>query len=88
MKQKKQGLRALMPQHAPDDDLKLMAQRGTYFDPQCGLVIENYLQNRERYLGRRGYNAGGFAAMEDPADGPRDRETRSKTPGRKIVFWH
>jgi imidazolonepropionase-like amidohydrolase len=36
---------------AADDDLKLMAEKGTYFDPQCGLVIENYLQNREKYLG-------------------------------------
>src|SRR5260370_39760301 len=49
---------------APDDDLKLMAEKGTYFDPQCGLVIENYLQNRERYLGTQGYTAEGFAAME------------------------
>jgi imidazolonepropionase-like amidohydrolase len=49
---------------AAGDDLKLMAEKGTYFDPQCGLVIENYLQNRERYLGTQGYTAEGFAAME------------------------
>jgi len=87
MKQKKQGLRALMPQHAPDDDLKLMAQRGTYFDPQCGLVIENYLQNRERYLGKPGYTAEGFAAMEKIL--PMDHEIvkhAAKTSGLKIVF--
>ena len=28
---------------ATDDDLKLMAAKGTYLDPQAGLVIENYL---------------------------------------------
>src|SRR5438105_3362048 len=33
---------------ATDDDLKLMAQKGTYLDPQAGLVIENYLLNKAR----------------------------------------
>ena len=46
------------------DNRRTAAARGTYFDPQCGLVIENYLQNRERYLGTQGYTAEGFAAME------------------------
>ncbi len=49
---------------AGDDDLKLMAEKGTYFDPQAGLVIENYLENKDKYLGTPGYTAEGFAAME------------------------
>src|SRR5437762_11501171 len=49
---------------ATDDDLKLMAEKGTYLDPQAGLVIENYLQNKDKYLGTEGYTAEGFAAME------------------------
>jgi imidazolonepropionase-like amidohydrolase len=72
---------------APDDDLKLMAEKGTYFDPQCGLVIENYLQNRDRYLGTQGYTAEGFAAMEKIL--PMDHEIVAhavKTPGLKVVF--
>jgi imidazolonepropionase-like amidohydrolase len=72
---------------APDDDLKLMAEKGTYFDPQCGLVIENYLQNRERYLGTQGYTAEGFAAMEKIL--PMDHEIvehAAKTPELKVVF--
>ncbi len=72
---------------APDDDLKLMAEKGTYFDPQCGLVIENYLQNRERYLGTQGYTAEGFAAMEKIL--PMDHEiveNATKTPELKVVF--
>ena len=36
---------------ATDDDLRLMAEKGTYFDPQVGLLLENYLVNRERYVG-------------------------------------
>jgi len=72
---------------APDEDLKLMAKKGTYFDPQCGLVIENYLQNREKYLGTQGYTAEGFAAMEKIL--PMDHEIVEhavKTPGLKVVF--
>ena len=49
---------------ATDDDLKLMAQKGTYLDPQCGLVIENYMLNKEKYIGTPGYSAEGFAAMD------------------------
>src|SRR5436190_7534380 len=49
---------------ASDDDLKLMAARGTYLDPQAGLVWENYLANKEKYLGTPGYTAEGFTAME------------------------
>src|ERR1700733_12810787 len=72
---------------AADDDLKLMAEKGTYFDPQCGLVIENYSQNRERYLGTQGYTAEGFAAMDKVL--PMDHEIvehAAKTPGLKVVF--
>ncbi len=72
---------------ATDDDLRLMAERGTYLDPQAGLVIENYLQNRERYLGTPGYTAEGFAAMERVLALNHELVRRaSKIPGLKIVF--
>jgi imidazolonepropionase-like amidohydrolase len=44
--------------------LDTMAARGTYFDPQCGLVFRNYLDNRVHYAGIGNYNDAGFAAME------------------------
>ena len=72
---------------ASDDDLKLMAERGTYFDPQCGLVIENYLRYRDKYLGTPGYTAEGFAAMEKIL--PVDHELiehAARIPGLKMVF--
>ena len=72
---------------ASDDDLKLMAEKGTYLDPQCGLVIENYMLNKEKYLGTEGYTAEGFAAMEKVL--PLDHEIvqhATKTPGLKMVF--
>jgi len=49
---------------ATDDVLTLMAERGTYFDPNVGLVLQNYLENRSRYLGIGNYNEEGFAFME------------------------
>jgi imidazolonepropionase-like amidohydrolase len=41
-----------------------MADRGTYFDPNIGLVAQNYLENRAKYEGIGNYNEEGFAAME------------------------
>lgn len=72
---------------ATDDDLKLMAARGTYLDPQAGLVIENYLLNKEKYLGTPGYTEEGFAAMERVLSLNHELVRRaSKTPGLKVVF--
>src|SRR5438046_442056 len=72
---------------ATDDDLKLMAAKGTYLDPQAGLVIENYLLNKERYLGTPGYTPEGFVAMERVLSLNHELVQRaSKTPGLKIVF--
>src|SRR2546423_6199582 len=70
-----------------DDDLRLMAEKGTYFDPQAGLVIENYLLNKENYLGTPGYTEEGFAAMQRVLSLNHELVQRaSKIPGLKIVF--
>jgi imidazolonepropionase-like amidohydrolase len=72
---------------ATDDDLKLMAERGTYLDPQAGLVIENYLLNKQRYLGTPGYTEEGFSAMEKILPLNHQLVQRaSKIAGLKIVF--
>ncbi len=72
---------------ATDDDLKLMAEKGTYLDPQAGLVIENYLTNRDKYIGTPGYTEEGFAAMEKILPMNHDIVRRAaKTPGLKMVF--
>jgi len=44
--------------------LRLMADRGTYFEPQCGLIFKNYLDNRAAYQGIGNFNDEGFASME------------------------
>ena len=74
---------------ATDDDLKLMAEKGTYLDPQAGLVWENYLQNKEKFVGTPGYPAtlDGFASMEALIPMYRDFMKRAYgVPGLKIVF--
>ncbi len=49
---------------ATDEVLKLMADKGIYFDPNVGVVLQNYLKNRDRYNGIGNYNDEGFAYME------------------------
>jgi imidazolonepropionase-like amidohydrolase len=72
---------------ATDDDLKALAEHGTYFDPQAGLVIENYLANKERFLGTSGYTEEGFAAMERALSLDHDIVRWAvKIPGLKVVF--
>jgi imidazolonepropionase-like amidohydrolase len=71
---------------ATDDDLKVLADHGTYFDPQAGLVIESYLANKERFLGTSGYTEEGFAAMERALSLDHDIVRRAvKIPGLKVV---
>src|SRR5437867_9339048 len=72
---------------ATDEDLKILAEHGTYFDPQAGLVIENYLANKERFLGTSGYTEEGFAAMERALSLDHDIVRRAvKIPRLKVVF--
>ncbi|MFI5126108.1 MAG: amidohydrolase family protein [Candidatus Acidiferrales bacterium] len=72
---------------ATDDDLRLMAEHGTYFDPQVGLVIQNYVENEKRYLGIGNYTESGFEQMKQALPLDADLFRRSlKTPGLKIVF--
>jgi imidazolonepropionase-like amidohydrolase len=49
---------------ATDEVLKLMADKGIYFDPNVGVVLQNYLRNRVHYEGIGNYNAEGFTYME------------------------
>jgi imidazolonepropionase-like amidohydrolase len=72
---------------ATQDVLNLLAQHGTYFDPQCGLVFHNYLDNRAKYDGIGNYNAVGFAAMERALPVAANVvRMASRTPGLHTVF--
>ena len=43
--------------------LKALADAGVYFDPNIGLVTQNYLENKQRFLGIGNYTEEGFTAM-------------------------
>jgi imidazolonepropionase-like amidohydrolase len=73
--------------YATDDDLRAMAEHGTFFDPQVGLVIHNYLDNKAKFLGIGNYTEEGFAKMAEVL--PLNQEMFKRalaTKGLKIVF--
>jgi imidazolonepropionase-like amidohydrolase len=47
-----------------DSALRLMAERGVYFDPHVGVVMQNYHRNRLKFLGIAEYTEDSFASME------------------------
>jgi imidazolonepropionase-like amidohydrolase len=46
------------------ETLKYMADHDVYFDPNIGLVLQNYVENKAKYMGIGNYNEEGFAFME------------------------
>ena len=46
-----------------DATLDLMAEHGTYFDPNLYLVFQNYFDNKARFLGIENYTEEGYAYM-------------------------
>ena len=47
-----------------DEVFALMAERGTYFEPNIGLVSQNYLAHKPQYFGIGNYTEEGFSFME------------------------
>lgn len=73
--------------YSTDEDLRAMADQGTLFDPQIGLVIHNYLDNKAKFLGIGNYTEEGFAKMQEVL--PLNQEMFKRalaTKGLKIVF--
>lgn len=72
---------------ADDVTRAMLVQRGTFFDPQCGLVFHNYLDNKVRFEGIGNYNAVGFASMEKAIPlAEAGIGSASRTPRLKLVF--
>jgi imidazolonepropionase-like amidohydrolase len=44
--------------------IKAMKAADVYFDPNIGLVLQNYLENKDKFMGSGNFNAEGFASME------------------------
>ena len=64
---------------ADDSAMRAMKDANIYFDPNIGLVLQNYLENKAKYLGSGNYNEEGFAFMEKavPTLAPMFRRARA-----------
>jgi imidazolonepropionase-like amidohydrolase len=72
---------------ASDDDLRLLAERGVYIDPQAALLLETYLQFKDKFLAPPYYTEEGFAAMKDLIPAHQDFVRRAThIPGLKMVY--
>jgi imidazolonepropionase-like amidohydrolase len=70
-----------------DPVFDLMVQHGTYYDPNIGLVLQNYFDNKSKYLGIDNYNEQGFAFMQKGIQIVLDTFKKSLThKGLKIVY--
>lgn len=73
--------------YVTDDVFRLMAERGTYYDPNIGLVLQNYLANKEKFLGIGNYNDEGFDFMTKGLQITMETFKRAlKIPNLKIVY--
>ena len=67
--------------------LRLMAEHGTWFDPNIDLVFRNYFENRQHFVGIGNFTDQGFEQMRQAV--PKALavfQQALKTPGLKIVF--
>lgn len=70
-----------------DPVFDLMVQHGTYYDPNIGVVLQNYFENKAKYLGIDNYNEQGFAFMQKGIQIVLDTFKKSLThKGLKIIY--
>jgi imidazolonepropionase-like amidohydrolase len=73
--------------YATQADIDAAVKAGAYISPQVGLVVQNYLENKARYVGPGGFTEEGMAIME--RDLPLDFQICTlavHTPNAKVVF--
>jgi len=73
--------------YATAADIATAAAAGAFISPQVGLVVQNYLANKARYIGVGNYTEAGMATME--RDLPLDFaicRIAVGTPGARVVF--
>jgi imidazolonepropionase-like amidohydrolase len=68
-----------------DATLDLMAERGTFFDPNF-LVLHNYLDNKSKFLGIGNYTEEGFSAMDKGVPLVADVLKRARKHHVKVVL--
>jgi imidazolonepropionase-like amidohydrolase len=73
--------------YATEEEINIAARAGAYLSPQVGLVVQNYLKNKARYLGVGNYTEEGMATMD--RDLPEDFKVCTlavRAAGDKVVF--
>ena len=73
--------------YASREDIEAAVAAGAYLSPQVGLVVQNYIENKERYIGVGNYSEAGMQTMLH--DLPEDERVCSiavHTPNSKVVF--
>jgi imidazolonepropionase-like amidohydrolase len=71
-----------------DEALRFLASHGTYFDPNIGVVAQNYVLNKEKFIGVGGFTEESLQGTETrliPASLEMFKRALA-TPGLKIVF--
>jgi imidazolonepropionase-like amidohydrolase len=72
--------------YVTDAELKLMADRGTIFDPQVCLVFQNYIDHRDVYA-KSGFTEQSFDALAKAIPTATEMFKRAiRTPGLKVIF--
>jgi imidazolonepropionase-like amidohydrolase len=71
---------------ATDEVLDLMTARGTYFDSNNHLLLHNYIENKERYLGSGNFTEEGFTFMEKGLPIGNDTFKRALARNVKMIF--
>ena len=73
--------------YASAEDIAAAVRAGAILSPQVGLVVQNYLKNKARYLGVGNYTEEGMMTMDrDLPEDFRVCRIAVHTPGAKVVF--
>ena len=69
------------------ETLELLAENGTYYDPNIHLIFQNYFDNESRYIGIGGYTAEGFEQMRAAVPSALEAfKIALDVPGLRTVF--
>ncbi len=73
--------------YATDAEIREAAAKNVFLSPQVGLVVQNYLENKDRYLGEGNYTEAGMQTMKrDMPEDFRVCKLAAAIPGAKLVF--
>jgi imidazolonepropionase-like amidohydrolase len=69
------------------ETLELLAENGTYYDPNIHLIFQNYFDNEARYIGIGGYTEEGFEQMRAAVPSALEAfKIALDVPGLRTVF--